>query len=86
MTDLQKFLMSIGNGLEESPYKAELRKIDELIDARLDARIREVASELSGVFIEKIADLLEERGLALDGHKIVTGYSGQAETKSSENV
>ena len=86
MTDLQKFLTSIGNGFEESPYKAELRKIDELIDARLDARIREVASELSGVFIERIADLLEERGLALDGHKIVTGFSGHIETKASEDA
>ena len=86
MTNLQRFLASIGNGFDESPYKAELTKIDELIDARLDARIREVASELSGVFIEKIADLLEERGLALDGHKIVTGFSGPTETKALEDV
>lgn len=86
MTNLQRFLTSIGNGFEESPYKAELTKIDELIDARLDARLREVASELSGVFIEKIADLLEERGLALDGHKIVKGFSSQTETKTSEGI
>ena len=86
MTNLQRFLTSIANGFEESPYKAELTKIAELIDARLDARIREVASELSGVFIEKISDLLEERGLALAGHKIVTGFSDHKETKTSEDV
>ena len=75
MSNLHKFMESVVGGFGQSPYYEELSKIEEMMDEKLDAKVREVASELSGVFIDKLADVLESRGLALDGHKIVKGFS-----------
>lgn len=79
MSNLQKFLESVCKGLEDSKNREILVKINENMNARIEAKIREIASELSGLFIEKIADELQERGLALDGHKIITGFSSKCE-------
>lgn len=72
--NLQKFLESFYVGLENSPNYEGLKALEPYIDAAVEAKIKEIASELSGVFIERLADVLQERGLALDGHKVVEGF------------
>ena len=73
--NLQKFLESFSLGLEKSPNYENLKALEPYIDEKVGVKIRELASELSGVSIERLADVLQERGLALNGHKVVTGFA-----------
>ena len=82
--NLQKFLESFSLGLEKSPNYENLKALEPYIDETIEREIREIASELSSVFIDRLADVLQERGLALDGHKVVAGFASR-ENKSPKD-
>lgn len=74
-SDLKKFLQSVAEGLDESPWHDAFVGIEEVIDGSLSDKIKEVMSELSGNIVAALADELEKRGRNLDGRKTVKGFS-----------
>ena len=84
MNDLKKFLENVCNGIVQSPYYSNFVDIEEVIDDLLASRIQKVMSELSGDIIKKLADEFESRGLARDGHKIVTGFAESGEDENGK--
>lgn len=84
--DLNKFLENVSKGFVHSPYYSNFVEIEKVIDDPLAAKIQETISELSGDIINKLADELESRGLARDGHKIVKGFSTDNESDTRKGV
>lgn len=76
--NLKRFLENVAAGFSSSPHYAEFRNIEKTIDDSVAEAIKEVANNLSGDFIQRLVDELEHRGLAPDGHKIVTGFSNDS--------
>lgn len=75
MNNLQKFMESVSQGFMSCPNVQSLYDIDTMMDEKIDAHLRQIMSELSGVIVERLAGELQERGYALDGHRIINGFT-----------
>ena len=79
MGNLKEFLENVSKEpVQRSNYFSRIEVGLSMTDEQkeqLASSVLDMVYELSGIFLDKLADILETRGLALDGHKIVKGFA-----------